>query len=93
MMHVPQFIAYTNIPLGITSEQVVKAQYSFYHTLHHRYRTNSVISSTYLQHLLQSFRHYNDMDVEKSVIWGVRWVENGGIRVVNKPYITTNNDL
>ncbi len=85
MVHVPQFIVYTNFPLGITREQVVEAQHSFYDALYHRYRTNSVISSTYLQHLLQSFRHYNDMHVEKSVIWGVRWVENGGTRVVNEP--------
>ncbi len=26
MLHVPQFIAYTNFPLGFTSEQVVEAQ-------------------------------------------------------------------
>ncbi len=28
MAHVPQFIAYTNFPLGFTSEQVVEAQHS-----------------------------------------------------------------
>ncbi len=59
MVHVPQFIAYTNFPLGITSEQVVEAQHSFYDALYHMYCTNSVTSSTYPQHLLQSVRHDN----------------------------------
>ncbi len=63
MVHVPQFIAYTNFPLGFTSEQVVEAQHSFYDVLCHRYRTSSVTSSTYPQHLLQSVTHYNAMHV------------------------------
>ncbi len=25
--------------------------------------------------------------------WAGEWVENGGTRVINEPYITTNNDL
>ncbi len=54
MVHVLQFIAYTNRPLGFTSEKN-----SSYDALYHRYRTRSVTSSTYPQHLLQSVRHYN----------------------------------
>ncbi len=52
LMHAPQFTAYTNFPLGFTSEQVMKAQHSFDDTLYHRYRTSSVNSSTYSKHLL-----------------------------------------
>ncbi len=52
MEHVPQFIAYTNFPLGFTSKQVVEAQHSFYDTLYHSYHTSSVISSTYPQSVL-----------------------------------------
>ncbi len=63
MVHIPQFIAYTNRPLGFTSEQVVEAQNSSYDALYHRYRTRSVTSSTYPQHLLQSVKHYNAMHV------------------------------
>ncbi len=63
LMHVPQFIAYTNVPLGFTSEQVMEVQHSFNDTLYHRYRTSSVTSSTYPEHLLQSVRHYNAMHV------------------------------
>ncbi len=63
-VHVPQFIAYTTFPLGLTSEHVVEAQHSFYDTLYHRYRTSSLTSSTYPQHLLQSVRHYNAMHVQ-----------------------------
>ncbi len=59
--YVLQFIDHTNFPLGFTSEQVVEAQYSFYDALYYRYRTSSVTSSTYPQHLLQSVRHYNAM--------------------------------
>ncbi len=59
MVFILQFITYTNFSLGFTSEQVVEAQHSFYDTLYHRYRTSSVTSSTYLQHLLQSARLYN----------------------------------
>ncbi len=61
MVHVPQLIAYTNFPLGFTSEQVVEAQHSLYDALYHRYRTSTVTSSTYMQHLFQSVRHYNAM--------------------------------
>ncbi len=63
MVLIPQFIAYTDFPLGFTSEQVVEAQHPFYDTLHHRYRTISLISSAYAHHLLQSIRHYNTMHV------------------------------
>ncbi len=63
MVLIPQFIAYTNFPLGFFSEQVVEAQHPFYDTLHNRYRTSSVTSSAYLQHLLQLVRHYNTMRV------------------------------
>ncbi len=59
MVHVPQFIAYMNFPLGFTSEQAKEAQRSFYDALYQRYRTRSVTSSTYPQHLLQSARLYN----------------------------------
>ncbi len=52
MEHVPQFIAYTNFPLGFTSKQVVEAQHSLYDALYHRYHTSSVISSTYPQSVL-----------------------------------------
>ncbi len=38
LMHVPQLIAYTNFPLGFTSEQVMEAQHSFNDTLYRRYR-------------------------------------------------------
>ncbi len=62
-VHVPQFIAYTNFQPGFTSEQVVEAQYSFFDALYHRYRPSSVSYSTYLQHVLQSVRHYNAMHV------------------------------
>ncbi len=68
MVHVAQFNAYTNFPLGFTSEQVVEAQHSFYDALYHRYRTNSVTSSTYPQHLEQLVRHYNALHVYQSVI-------------------------
>ncbi len=37
VVHVPQFIAYTNFSLGFTSEQVVEAQHSFYDALHRRH--------------------------------------------------------
>ncbi len=100
MVHFAQFIAFTHFPLGLTSELVVEAPNSFYDALYHRYRTSSVTSSTYPQHLLQSVRHYIAMYIYLSVIppyyclfWGVEWVKNGGTRVVNEPYITTNNDL
>ncbi len=63
LMHVPQFIAYTNIPLGFTSEQVMEAQHSLNDTLYHRYRISTVTSSTYSEHLLQSVRHCNAMHV------------------------------
>ncbi len=63
MVHAPQFIAYTNFLLGFTSEQVVAAQHSFCDAFDHRYRTSSVTSSNYPQHLLQSVRHYNAMHV------------------------------
>ncbi len=64
MVHVPQFIAYTNFPLGFTSEQVVEAQNSSYDALYHRYRTRSVTSSvTYPQHPLQSVRQYSALHV------------------------------
>ncbi len=63
MVHVPQFIAYTHFALEFTSEQVVEAQHSFYDALYHRYRTSSVTSSTYPQHLLQLVRHFNVMHV------------------------------
>ncbi len=63
MVHVPQFIAYTNFPLRFANEQLVEAQHSFYDALYHRYRTGSVTSSTYPQHLLQSVRHYNALRV------------------------------
>ncbi len=42
LAHVPQFIAYTNFPLGLTSEQKVEAQHSCYDAVYHRYRTSSV---------------------------------------------------
>ncbi len=61
MVHVPQFIAYTHFSLEFTSEQLVEAQHSFYDALYHRYRTSSVTSSTFPQHVLQSVRHYNAM--------------------------------
>ncbi len=35
MVHVPQFIAYTNFPLRFTSEHVAEAQNSFYNALYH----------------------------------------------------------
>ncbi len=57
MVHVPQFIAYTNLSLGFTNKQVVEAEHTFYDALCHRYRTSSVTPSTYPQHLLQSVRH------------------------------------
>ncbi len=63
LMHVPQFIAYTDFPLGFTSGQVMEAQHSFNDTLYHRYRTSSVTSSTYPDHLLQAVRHCNAMHV------------------------------
>ncbi len=63
MVHVPQFITYTNFLLGFTGEQVVEAQHSFYDALYHRCRTRSVTSSNYPQHLLQSVGHYNAMHV------------------------------
>ncbi len=63
LMHVPQFTAYTNSPLGLTMEQVMEAQHSFNDTLYHRYHISSVTSSTYPEHLLQSVRHSNVMHV------------------------------
>ncbi len=63
MAHVPQIIAYTNFSHGFTIEQVVEPQHSFYEVLYHRYRTRTVTSSTYPQHLLQSVRHCNGMHV------------------------------
>ncbi len=63
MVHVPQFIAYTNFPLGLTSEQVVEAQHSVHDAPYHKYRTSGVPSSTYPQHLLQLGGHYNAMYV------------------------------
>ncbi len=47
IVHVPQFIAYTNFLLGFTSEQVVEAQHSFYDALYRRYLTSGVTSSIY----------------------------------------------
>ncbi len=63
MVHVPQFIAYTDFPLGFNSEQVMEAKHPFYDALYHRHRTSSVTYSTYPQHLLQLLRHYNAMHV------------------------------
>ncbi len=62
MVHVPQFIAYMDLPLGFTSEQVVEAQHACYDALYQRYRTSSETSSTYPR-LLQLVRHYNAMRV------------------------------
>ncbi len=66
MVHVPQFIAYTNFPLGFTSEQVVDAQHSFYDALYNRNRTRSVTFYTYPQHLYNRLgmimqRMYNNL--------------------------------
>ncbi len=63
MVHIPQFIAYTNFSLGFASEQLVEAHYAFYGEFCHSYRTSSVTSSTYPQYLLQSVRHYDAMHV------------------------------
>ncbi len=63
MVHVPQFIAYMDLPLGFTSEQVVKAQKACYDAFYQRYRTSSETSSAYPQRLLESVRHYNAMHV------------------------------
>ncbi len=46
MVHVPQFIAYMDISLGSTSEQVVEAQHACYGALHRRYRNINETSST-----------------------------------------------
>ncbi len=64
MVHFPQFIAYTKFSLGFSSEQVVEAEHTFYDALYHRYRTSSVTSSTYPQHLVQTVRHSNAMYVK-----------------------------
>ncbi len=63
MVHVAQFMTYTNFPLGFANEQVVEDLHSFYDALYHRYRTSSLISSAVAQHLIQSVRHYNTRHV------------------------------
>ncbi len=53
MVHVPQFIAFMDLPLGFTSEQVVEAKHACYDAFSQRHRTSSEMPSTYLQRLLQ----------------------------------------
>ncbi len=62
MVHVPQFSAYMDLPLGFASDQTVEAQHAYYDAMYQRYRTSRE-NSSYPQRLLQSVRHYNAMRV------------------------------
>ncbi len=100
MVHVPQFIAYMDLPLGFTSEQVVEAQHACYDALYQRYRARSGASSANSRifcNLLGIIMLYRNNSLWDSTLllsflgYGVGW--KWGIWVVHEPYITTTHEL
>ncbi len=63
LMHVPQFIANMDRPLGLASKHAVEAQHPRLDALYQSYRTSSETSFNYQQCLLQSVRYYYTMHV------------------------------